>query len=128
MSSLKELYSEIIKTQQDIAITYSRVVSVENELKKKLNEDNKNNTIDERLSSLQEQLNNVIKVLKSNLNNKEKTHLDNKKPETEVGASGSDIKENSVDNDSSKDLKLVGANSSVLPADVDVIKNLKKTL
>lgn len=36
MSSLKELYHEIIKTQQDIAMTYGRVVLVENELKKKL--------------------------------------------------------------------------------------------
>ncbi|AIS92059.1 hypothetical protein [Erinnyis ello granulovirus] len=73
MSSLKELYNEIIKTQQDIAITYTRVVNVENELKKKLNEDNKNNSIDERLSDLQEQLKNVIKVLtdKNQLSNEQ---------------------------------------------------------
>nr|UYX49689.1 PrGVORF55 [Darna trima granulovirus] len=64
MSSLKELYFEILKTQQDIAVTYGRVVAVENELKKKLSEDNKNDSIDERLDKLQQQLNDVVTLLK----------------------------------------------------------------
>nr|AIU36850.1 ORF62 [Cydia pomonella granulovirus] len=64
MSSLKELHHEIIKTQQDIAVTYRRVVGVENELKRKLDEDNKSNSIDERLNNLQEQLGSVLNLLK----------------------------------------------------------------
>nr|QGY99907.1 ORF62 [Cydia pomonella granulovirus] len=64
MSSLKELHHEIIKTQQDIAVTYRRVVGVENELKRKLDEYNKSNSIDERLNNLQEQLGSVLNLLK----------------------------------------------------------------
>lgn len=63
MSSLKELYHEILKTQQDIAVTYGRVVGVENELKKKLSEEIKYESIDERLDNLQSQLNNIVKLL-----------------------------------------------------------------
>lgn len=118
MSSLKELYSEIIKTQQDIAVTYGRVVSVENELKKKLNEDNKNNTIDERLSSLQEQLNknntiderlsnlqeqlnNVIKVLSAS--NKEQTPDKNKSDSSHQEGEDDDVKEEGEDDDVKKE-------------------------
>ncbi|AAQ21655.1 unknown [Cryptophlebia leucotreta granulovirus] len=72
MSSLKELYNEIIKTQQDIAITYGRVVGAENELKKKLDEDNKNNSIDDRLNELQHQLSSVLNLLKPKTEEKEK--------------------------------------------------------
>nr|ADO85482.1 unknown [Pieris rapae granulovirus]AGS18815.1 ORF55 [Pieris rapae granulovirus] len=64
MSSLKELYHEIIKTQQDIAMTYGRVVLVENELKKKISEDNKNNEINEKLDDLQQQIKDVVDLLK----------------------------------------------------------------
>ncbi|AKN80796.1 hypothetical protein [Diatraea saccharalis granulovirus] len=64
MSSLRELYHEILKTQQDIAITYSRVVGVENELKKKLSEDNRTKNIDERLNELQQQISDMLEMLK----------------------------------------------------------------
>lgn len=36
--SYKDLYQEIIRTQQDIAVTYQRLVAVENELKRNINE------------------------------------------------------------------------------------------
>ncbi|ABC61183.1 unknown [Choristoneura occidentalis granulovirus] len=64
MSSLKELYHEILKTQQDIAVTYSRVVGVENELKKKLSEENKTESINERLNVLQQQLQELLSFVK----------------------------------------------------------------
>ncbi|ACH69428.1 hypothetical protein PsunGV_gp078 [Pseudalatia unipuncta granulovirus] len=38
--SYKDLYQEIIRTQQDIAVTYQRLVAVENELKRNINESN----------------------------------------------------------------------------------------
>lgn len=38
--SYKDLYQEIIRTQQDIAVTYQRLVAVENELKRNIHESN----------------------------------------------------------------------------------------
>lgn len=54
--SLKDLYHEILKTQQDIAITYGRVVGVESALKKKMSEENKTESIELRLDAMQRQL------------------------------------------------------------------------
>ncbi|QOD40022.1 Maph59 [Matsumuraeses phaseoli granulovirus] len=67
MSSMKDLYYEILKTQQDIAVTYSRVVGVENELKKKLSEENKTDNIDQRLNLLTQQFNVMMKFLEQNI-------------------------------------------------------------
>lgn len=61
--SLKELYNEIIKTQQDIAVTYGRIVVVENELKKKINEENQSEDIVGRLEELQKQVDSVVSLL-----------------------------------------------------------------
>ncbi|AEB00342.1 hypothetical protein [Clostera anachoreta granulovirus] len=65
MSSFKDLYNEIVKTQQDIAVTYVRVVEVENELKKKLNQTVGTQSVDERLNELQVQIKDVIKLLQA---------------------------------------------------------------
>ncbi|AER41488.1 hypothetical protein [Epinotia aporema granulovirus] len=61
--SLKELHQEIIKTQQDIAITYSRIVSVENVIKNKLSERTPNDVITAKLDNLHSQLNHVVELL-----------------------------------------------------------------
>lgn len=61
--SLKELHQDIIKTQQDIAITYSRIVSVENVIKNKLNERTPNDVITAKLDNLHSQLNHVVELL-----------------------------------------------------------------
>nr|ANY57569.1 PlxyGVORF50 protein [Plutella xylostella granulovirus] len=63
MSSIKDLYNEIIKTQQDIAVTYQRVAAVENEIKKKLQEHANSNTVDFKLDSVLTQLGATVPLL-----------------------------------------------------------------
>lgn len=62
--SYKDLYQEILKTQQDIAVTYQRLVAVENELKRNI-KDNKTNPEDlyEKLNSLQQKVEIIIKQI-----------------------------------------------------------------
>ncbi|AAS82679.1 ORF59 [Agrotis segetum granulovirus] len=61
--TLKDLYNEILKTQQDIAVTYGRIVSLENDLKKKIDTDNKSDTIVNRLEDLQNQVDTALNLL-----------------------------------------------------------------
>lgn len=70
MSSLKELHQEILKTQQDIAVTYGRVVGMETELKKKLSEDNTSG-IEKRLDELHLQLQSIVNLLNKLKNTQE---------------------------------------------------------
>ncbi|AKR17506.1 hypothetical protein [Mocis latipes granulovirus] len=63
--SYKDLYQEIIRTQQDIAVTYQRLVAVENELKRNIND--KNNLLPvgvaAKLDNLQNKVDYLLKQL-----------------------------------------------------------------
>ncbi|QBQ01612.1 PlxyGVORF50-like protein [Hyphantria cunea granulovirus] len=68
--SFKDLYNEIIKTQQNITVTYARVVNVENELKKKLDrESNKFEHVSKQLMDVQNKLDEALPLFKKLLNN-----------------------------------------------------------
>ncbi|ABQ52000.1 hypothetical protein SlGVgp057 [Spodoptera litura granulovirus] len=59
--SLKDLYNEIIKTQQDIAVTYSRLVAVETELKRSINKNNPSgDNIDHKFNAINDKLNTIL--------------------------------------------------------------------
>nr|AXS01084.1 ORF064 [Spodoptera frugiperda granulovirus] len=62
--SYKDLYQEILRTQQDIAVTYQRLVAVENELKRNISESVVLPPhLNAKLDDLQQKIDMVIKQL-----------------------------------------------------------------
>lgn len=62
--SYKDLYQEILRTQQDIAVTYQRLVAVENELKRNISESVVVPPhLNAKLDELQQKIDMVIKQL-----------------------------------------------------------------
>ncbi|AJK91723.1 ORF062 [Spodoptera frugiperda granulovirus] len=86
--SYKDLYQEILRTQQDIAVTYQRLVAVENELKRNISESVVLPPhLNAKLDDLQQKIDMVIKQL----------FVEEKPPQQEEEAEPTTVSVESVD-------------------------------
>jgi uncharacterized phage infection (PIP) family protein YhgE len=91
--SFKDLYNEIIKTQQNITVTYARIVNVENELKKKLDQEStKFEHVSKQLADIQNQLDEALPLFKKLLNKFAKKTIKLKQMQADQRADDNDNK------------------------------------